>query len=207
MVQAGLEVVRRHGVGGLTMRRVADHLGTGPMSLYRHVADKQELLVLMLDEVAAGCPPPPPHPDPVTRLVQSWLVVHDYLGDQSWVVEVLSAGEIFAPRALRLLDIVAATMTQAGFTPDETIQAYHAIWHLVLGSLANRRAWQPEVRAKRLALLASIPLDDLPDAARLLGQIGDREILPDVEGHLRALVEGILRTSPADRKARLQQIH
>lgn len=53
IVAAALAIVDEAGVDGLSMRAVATALGTGPSSLYAHVADKEELLELLLDEVVA----------------------------------------------------------------------------------------------------------------------------------------------------------
>ena len=51
IVEVALAIVDEHGVDGLSMRAVAHALDTGPASLYAHVADKDELLELLLDEV------------------------------------------------------------------------------------------------------------------------------------------------------------
>jgi AcrR family transcriptional regulator len=51
IVAAALRIVDAEGVDAVTMRRVADELGTGPASLYAHVEDKDELLGAVLDKV------------------------------------------------------------------------------------------------------------------------------------------------------------
>jgi AcrR family transcriptional regulator len=51
IVAAAINVLDESGVGGLSMRRVAERLGTGPASLYAHVSSKDELLELMFDEL------------------------------------------------------------------------------------------------------------------------------------------------------------
>ncbi|GAA2228444.1 TetR/AcrR family transcriptional regulator [Promicromonospora sukumoe] len=51
IVAAGVAVADEGGLGSLSMRRVAERLGVGAMSLYRHVRDKAELLDLMVDRV------------------------------------------------------------------------------------------------------------------------------------------------------------
>lgn len=52
IVDTALRVVRAEGLDGVSMRRVAQELGTGPASLYAHVSGKEELLELMLDRAA-----------------------------------------------------------------------------------------------------------------------------------------------------------
>ena len=52
---AAAELVDNHGAEALTMRRLAEHLGTAPSSLYRHVASREEVLALIVDAVR-HCP-------------------------------------------------------------------------------------------------------------------------------------------------------
>jgi len=63
IVDAALRVLDREGSTGLSMRRVADELGTGPASLYWHVANKDALVDLIIDRVAGEVPLPEPDPD------------------------------------------------------------------------------------------------------------------------------------------------
>lgn len=53
VVEAALAVVDNHGLEALTIRRVADHVGAPPMSLYTHFANKNELLDLMYTELSS----------------------------------------------------------------------------------------------------------------------------------------------------------
>ena len=56
IVATAIAVADRDGLAALSMARLAQELGSAPMSLYRHVANKDELLVFMQD--AAPGPPP-----------------------------------------------------------------------------------------------------------------------------------------------------
>ena len=62
IVAAAIEVLDEAGVVGLSMRRVADRLGTGAASLYAHVTGKDELLELVFDELVGQVPLPEPDP-------------------------------------------------------------------------------------------------------------------------------------------------
>ncbi|MFC7376444.1 TetR/AcrR family transcriptional regulator [Brachybacterium sp. GCM10030267] len=53
IVTAAIEVADELGLEAMTMKRVALHLGAGVMSLYRHVADKDELITAMVEDVTA----------------------------------------------------------------------------------------------------------------------------------------------------------
>jgi AcrR family transcriptional regulator len=60
IVAAAIDVLDEEGVVGLSMRRVADRLGTGAASLYAHVTGKEELLELVFDELVGQVPLPEP---------------------------------------------------------------------------------------------------------------------------------------------------
>jgi AcrR family transcriptional regulator len=63
IVQAAIAVADEEGLGSLTMRRVAERLGVGTMSIYTHVPAKAELIDVMLDTVLAEVAGPGPEPD------------------------------------------------------------------------------------------------------------------------------------------------
>ena len=59
VVSTAITIADAEGLTGLSMRRLAGEVGVPTMSLYRHVADKEELVLLMMDKVMAANPPPP----------------------------------------------------------------------------------------------------------------------------------------------------
>jgi AcrR family transcriptional regulator len=63
ILDAALRVLDREGLDGLSMRKVADEVDAGVASLYWHVANKEQLLVLVLDRVIGEIELPDPDPD------------------------------------------------------------------------------------------------------------------------------------------------
>src|SRR5512132_1614763 len=63
IVRAALEVLDADGLDGLSMRRVAEELDTGPASLYWHVGSKDGLLDLLFDHVIGEQHVPDPEPE------------------------------------------------------------------------------------------------------------------------------------------------
>lgn len=51
LLRTAIAIADSEGLDAVSMRRLAVHLGVGPMSLYRHVANKNELLIYMADTV------------------------------------------------------------------------------------------------------------------------------------------------------------
>ena len=64
IVAAAIALADEQGVDALTMRNLADRRGYKVMSLYNHVANKDELLALMVDEVVGEVAAPSPELPP-----------------------------------------------------------------------------------------------------------------------------------------------
>ncbi|MBN9271933.1 MAG: helix-turn-helix transcriptional regulator [Mesorhizobium sp.] len=62
IVATAVELLDSHGADSLSMRRLADRLGAGAMSLYWHVDNKEQVFDLALDAVLAYAPPTPAGP-------------------------------------------------------------------------------------------------------------------------------------------------
>lgn len=151
-------MVEKDGVDALTMRRLADEIGTKPMSLYRHVPDKRSLLLELLDEVARQVTdrPLPASPDPKQRLIDTMLEAYRVLDANPWVVQAVLAVEELPPGALRLSEHMFAAMRQAGLPEHVAVAAHTAIWHYTWGhtfighlSAASARAYDRHGLADR----------------------------------------------------------
>ncbi len=98
IVRAAVEIADADGLGALSMRRVADRLGVGTMSLYTHVPGKPELLDLMLDDVYAETLEPTGQPahwrdalDDVAR--RNWRLYHRH----PWLLQVATSRPPLGP--------------------------------------------------------------------------------------------------------------
>jgi AcrR family transcriptional regulator len=63
IVDTALDLLGKGSLDTVSMRRVAQELGTGPASLYAHVSNKEELHELMLDRLLGRLPRPEPDPN------------------------------------------------------------------------------------------------------------------------------------------------
>jgi AcrR family transcriptional regulator len=77
VVDTALGIARAEGFAAASMRRVAQALGTGPASMYAHVADKDQLGELMLDRILQDVPLP--RPDPSQWMGQTKQLLRDQL--------------------------------------------------------------------------------------------------------------------------------
>lgn len=90
VLRAAVAVADREGLDAVTMRRLAAELGVGPMSLYRHVATKDDLVLLMADDVVRAAELPDPGPD-------GWRAKLELVARRQWA---LCRRHLWLPRAI-----------------------------------------------------------------------------------------------------------
>ncbi|QNP74792.1 TetR/AcrR family transcriptional regulator [Streptomyces roseirectus] len=193
VVTTGRRVAQAEGLSAVTLRRVAAELGVTAMALYRHVGDKRELLVAMLDDVAEQLVLPDSTGPARERLVLAFRALHDHLTAEPWVVEVLRGGELFGPRAARFVEHVLALLAEAGLGDEQAADAYWALWWYTYGHLSYLPALRPEGLPARQELMARVRMAEHPRLGALLSRPPREgaETEAFVRG-LRALLRGLL---------------
>ncbi|TCO59617.1 TetR/AcrR family transcriptional regulator [Actinocrispum wychmicini] len=137
VIAAALEIADRDGLSGVTMARVAEALGGSPMSLYRHLNDKQELLDAVVDLALSESP----------RIAQDgrpWRVRLEEFASESRLnalrhpalIEIHLENTVRGPGAAAVgLDVIDL-LHQAGFDEDSSIRAFMALRNYLLGAMA-----------------------------------------------------------------------
>lgn len=121
IVDAALKVLRVEGVDAVSMRRVATELGTGAASLYAHVANKEELLDLVFDEIVGEIPLP--ELDPARwqeQVTQLWSDSCAALARNGEIARVALGRIPIGPNALRLAEMTMGLL-RAGGVPDQAV--------------------------------------------------------------------------------------
>jgi AcrR family transcriptional regulator len=125
IVTAAIGLLDREGLAALSMRRLAEQLGTGAATLYWHVGSKDGLLDLVLDQVIGEFKVP--DPDPGHWQDQLKQVARDQRAGSlrhPWVVRV-SIGRIpMGPNALRYSERILAILRAGGIPPHLAVQGY-----------------------------------------------------------------------------------
>jgi len=192
VVRAGLTVVEAEGLDAVTIRRVAAELGSAPMALYRHVADKRELVFAMLDDMAQRIPPAPTEGEPVECLITGLLEMHHFLAEHVWLVEVLIRGEMFSPHSLDHFDRLLAILDGLGFDTQEALAIYTSLWWFMMGHLATAAAATPARDASRRAIAALAPLETLPHAAAAFAGLADYDHEAAFRTSLRVFITALV---------------
>jgi TetR/AcrR family tetracycline transcriptional repressor len=125
------------GIEGLSMRRLASALGTGPATLYWHVRDKDELLEAILDDSlrdVAG----PSSGDWADRLVVLLGQCRVALRARPTLVLVLwEARWDLGPQTLRVADEIVGLVAASGLPEEEVADAYFALLNFTLGVVST----------------------------------------------------------------------
>ncbi|WP_242906852.1 TetR/AcrR family transcriptional regulator [Actinomadura terrae] len=191
-------IVDKEGVDRLTMRRLAKDVGSTPMALYHHVRDKDELLVLLLDEYAERALRRPDLPaDPRERVVVAAAAIREALAGHPWVAQVITADDLMARSALWFAEQIVDGLVECGLAPERAVHGYRAIWYytagevLVRAAAARRRAGDDRA-TYRDRVFADLDPEELPR----LAAVGDRWTPLTAEDTyldgLRALVDGLV---------------
>jgi AcrR family transcriptional regulator len=120
IVRAAIDLADTHGLATLTMRRVAEHLGVGTMSLYTHIPGKGELLDVMLDTVYAETTHPP-HPTPHWRQGLEHIARDNlalYLR-HPWLLQVATTRPPLGPHLIAKYDHELRVLDGIGLTDHE----------------------------------------------------------------------------------------
>ena len=134
-MDVALALVDAEGLEALTVRRLADDLGTGSASLYRHVAGREDLLVLLVDRVLGEVQLPEAGAggrDQVEHLageLRRVLMAHAHL------VPALTAAPLLGPNARRGSEHALAGFLAAGWSASTAVPAYLALIDFVLGAV------------------------------------------------------------------------
>src|SRR5215470_8392583 len=120
------------GVEAVSMRRLATRLGVSAMALYRHVGNHDELLLALVDRLAAQLVYPPCPADPRQAIVVLWRTIYDGLAEHPWLAEVM------ARPVLGAIEEIHVALRRAGLTLEEAVRAYRLMWQFTLGALLVR---------------------------------------------------------------------
>jgi AcrR family transcriptional regulator len=136
IVKAAIELADADGLGALSMARLADRIGSGTMSLYRHVANKDELVVFML----SAAPGPPPDDSNRTNwrgALSNWAGgLWDVYHRHPWILQAAASGPPADPGQVAWLDAGLGALAATPLSEREKLAAVMAVLHFVRGAAA-----------------------------------------------------------------------
>jgi len=205
VTRTAVAVADSRGLDAVTFRTVAARLGTGVMSLYSYVPDKQALVYDMAELVSAELDLPEPTGD--------WRAdIHVVAGKQRelalrhpWLIQAVSHLQPLGPATLALLEFALAALEPAGLSVGDRLETIALIngfvLNIVRAELASRAAAAEPAGAGQFAMLPELlATGRYPRFADAIARGGQPETL-DPAAHfdrlLDKILDGLVRTPEA----------
>ena len=144
VLDAAVALAARDGIESLTMRKLADELGAGAMSLYHHVPNKEQLLDGMVDSVFSEIELPPTDVDWKTAMRRRALSTRDALARHPWAIGLMEGRTSHGPSNLSLHNAVLGCLRAAGFSLEATVHAYSVLDAYIYGFALQQRDMSSE---------------------------------------------------------------
>ena len=199
IVAGALEMLDADGMEALTMRRLADHLGAGAMSLYRHVDGRDDLLDLVVEGVVESIAIPSPtgawrqDVTAIARSMRAGLLRHR-------AATVLVTSRFGLGRGgVALAEATLGALRSAGLDDTAAVEANRALGNLVAGACLFEAAGlggaDGEDRARRRdqgrVLVSGLPADAYPNLVSAADTMFALEPDRAFEAGLAVLLDGL----------------
>jgi AcrR family transcriptional regulator len=175
VLEAAIRLADEGGIEAISMRKLGQALGVEAMSLYNHVANKDDILSGIVEIVESGIELPSADAEWRQALRMTAISAHDVFEEHPWAASLTLSADGSRPARWRYMNAVLRCLREAGFSAETTDLAYHALE----SHIAGYTLWA-----------AQLEVDDaeLPDlAATFLEQFAGDEfpyVVEHVEQHL-----------------------
>ena len=159
VLRVATAIADRAGIEALSMRKVGQELGVEAMSLYNHVANKDDLLDGMLDVLVGQIEPPVSGGDWKAALRERALAARALLGRHPWAPRIITSHPKIrmGPAMVRYMDAIAGCLVQAGFSWELVHHAMHLLGTRMLGYMQD-----PLDAGDRVLQMLAIPQREIP---------------------------------------------
>jgi AcrR family transcriptional regulator len=158
VLRTAVELADRDGIESVSMRKLAELLGVVPMALYKHVANKAELLDGMVDVIVSEIDPPVHDGHWQAAVRQRILSARRALLRHPWARQVIESRTNRTPVVLDYMNSVIGMFRTGGFSIDLTHHAMHAIgsfmWGFTQELFDDGTSVDPEIQAEMMRVVA-----------------------------------------------------
>jgi AcrR family transcriptional regulator len=160
------------GLEALTMRTLAEELGVAPMALYRHIANKDDLVDAMVDVVFSEVDLPASTAGWKTAMRQRAISAREGLSRHRWAIGLMESRTNPGPANLRHHDAVIGTLRAAGFTIEMAAHAYSLVDSYIYGFALTQMNLpfdtSAEVAEVAQNMLQPFPLNEYPNLVEFI---------------------------------------
>ncbi len=166
VLRAAVEIADRDGFESCTIRRIAEELGVGAMSLYHYVPSKVHLIDGMIDRVFAEIEPPPAGVDWRAAMRARAASTRAALNRHRWANGLMENRTSAGPAGLALREAILRCLREAGFSIEQTMHAYSVQDSYLYGFalLESTMPFDDAEESKERAETTASGVDDLEEA-------------------------------------------
>ena len=155
IVEAALRSLRSGGFEQMTIRSLAADLDVAPMSLYRYIRDKDDLMDEVVEELLIQSQPMPAATGRwQERLTVAAEALRRLLVEEPGALYVYLRHPVISPTAIRRMEMMLKILREAGYDTASSKTAYAALQTYTVGFAAletSRAGWVPPEKTSRMA--------------------------------------------------------
>ncbi|MDQ2673851.1 MAG: TetR/AcrR family transcriptional regulator C-terminal domain-containing protein [Chloroflexota bacterium] len=203
VLRAAIGLADAGGIEALSMRRLAQELGVEAMSLYYHVANKSDMLDAIVDMVVGEIELPPPDVEWKVSIRTTATSAHEILVRHPWAANLVLSGSGLSMARLRYMESILGALRRAGFSPEMTDHAYHALDSHIMGFtlwlVGMNLGSDDDLKAMAGDFLSTLSVTEFPYLAEHIEQHlkpADADDVPEFEFGLDLILDGLERMLP-----------
>lgn len=149
--EAGI-LIREDGARAFSIRRLAARLSVTPMAVYRHVRDRQDILMQVLAETISENDISAHDDDQWQNwLVETCVRMRKSLAERPEIMSIMSEINVITPSELRSFETVLTHLVSSGLTPKQAARVFHIAVSFTFGSLAFE-----QFKSRELSTVSSV---------------------------------------------------
>jgi AcrR family transcriptional regulator len=190
LVQAALGIADSEGLDAVSIRRVAAELGVRPMSLYTHIASKDDLVALMFNEISGQLLVPEPLPEGWREALRAIARrAHDAYLAHPWMLHAFGRRPRVGPNQLRRAEQSAAAVAGLGLEPSDAWTALSIVHEWTMGNALHVVTLREDDKLE--AELRDADPSEFPEMSRALGASMGQPVDAAFDTALEAVLDGI----------------
>jgi AcrR family transcriptional regulator len=198
VLRAAMRLADEGGLESVSMRRLGQALRVEAMSLYKHVANKDDILDGVADLVTSEFEVPSVDADWKTAIRRSAISSHQVLGRHPWASGLIESRINTGPARLRYLEALIGVLSAAGFTMPGVLRAIMTLDSYTYGFVLQELAWPVDVEDAPEAAASfarGLPASEYPNLLAMAEMVttAPRGVPVDFEFGLDLILDGLER--------------
>jgi AcrR family transcriptional regulator len=197
VLRAAVALADQSGIESLTMRRIGQELGVEAMSLYNHVANKDDILDGIVDLVLSDIDVPPTGTHWKAAMRQRAISAHAVLLAHPWAALLIMSRFNIGPGMTRYLDATLGRLREGGFSIAGALDAWNTLDSHLYGFTLQKLNLPFDVSETQQVsadVLGQLPADEYPYVVEVITEIMQSGREENFELGLDLILDGLERT-------------